>query len=621
MAMMKRVEPRASHIEVSPKPAQPDGAAIFYDAALRDVASGRHADAESRCHMALAIDKAHAPTLNLLGILALQAQQYEAALHWVSRAIQQDLQPQYFLTLGTVLQVQGRSDEVIKVFDRAMELGFESADLWMLRGNALVGLQQFADAVPSFQRVLDLNPRHWDAANQCGITLQRLGLSDAALAYLDLSDVLRPDQVPTLLMRGALLNHLKRFEEALSICRRAHEIEPGNADICVKIGIVLRTMRRDEEALDWFDRALALQADSRDALHDKASVLTKLRRFDEAFEVYGRLKHTAPGDALAELGTAHLNLLLGNFDAGWSGREARWNLPSSYPRFSQPMWLGHDSIAGKTIVIAADEGLGDTIQFARYIPLVAALGARIILAIQEPLIPLLSRMPGISQCIPVAEAADLAAVDFHCPIMSLPFAFRTTLTTIPAPVSYVAAPDPDRIRLWEQRLGTRDKLRVGLVWSGNPNHLDDHNRSIPLQRLSRLLGENVAFISLQKEPKAEDKAELQETRRLLDVTSLITDFADTAALISCLDLVITVDTSVAHLAGALGCPTWTLLSYTPDYRWLLDRDDSVWYPTMRLFRQSERRDWDEVVERVRHALRERIVQMTPSHAVSIDEIA
>ncbi|GLH77676.1 hypothetical protein SSBR45G_25840 [Bradyrhizobium sp. SSBR45G] len=577
---------------------------------MREIANGRHADAEGCCHLALAIDGGHAPTLNLLGILALQAGQYDAALQWVSRAIQQDIQPQYFLSLGTVLQVQGRPDEVIKVCDKARALGLESPDLWMLRGNALVRLQQLADAVSSFQRVLELNPQNWEAANQCGITLQRLGRIDEALACLDLSDALRPNDVPTLLMRGALLNALKRFDEALVLCRRAHEIEPGNSDICVKTGIVLRTMRRDEEALEWFERALALQPGSRDALHDRAAVLTKLRRFDEAFEIYRRLKDSDPSDALADLGAAHLNLLLGNFDAGWAGREARWHLPSSYPRFQQPMWQGHPDIAGKTIVIAADEGLGDTIQFARYVPMVAALGARVILAVQKSLLPLLSNTPGISQCIPVSEAADLAAVDVHCPIMSLPFAFRTTLETIPAPVSYLPAPDPERIQLWEERLGAHEKLRVGLVWSGNPNHLDDHNRSIQLRTVLRLLDEDAVFVSLQKEPKAEDQTALQDASRILDLTSQLTDFVDTAALISCLDLVITVDTSVAHLAGALGRPTWTLLSYTPDYRWLLERDDSVWYPTMRLFRQRERRDWAEVIEEVRTNLHEMIARRT-----------
>jgi tetratricopeptide (TPR) repeat protein/ADP-heptose:LPS heptosyltransferase len=542
----------------------------------------------------------------LLGILALQARQYEIAVQWVSRAIRRDLQPQYFLSLGTILQAQGRTDEVIKVFDKATQLGFESADLWMLRGNAMVCVQRLADAVSSFQNVLRFNSQQWDAANQCGITLQRLGRIEEALAYLDLSDALRPNHVPTLLMRGALLNGLKRLEEALALCRQAHELERGNADICIKTGIVLRSMCRDEEALEWFDRALSLQPGSRDALHDKAAVLTKVRRFDESFEIYRRLIDTGSTDASAGLGIAHLDLLLGNFDRGWAGREVRWNLPSAYPRLQQPMWQGQANIAEKTIVIAADEGLGDTIQFVRYVPMVAAFGAHVILAVQAPLRPLLSKMPGISQCISISEAADLHPADFHCPIMSLPFAFKTNLETIPAPTSYLPTPELDRIQVWEDRLGTHDKLRVGLVWSGNPRHLDDHNRSIPLRTFFDLLDEEAMFVSLQKEPKPEDRAALRETNRVMDLTSQLKDFADTAALVTCLDLVITVDTSVAHLTGALGRPTWLLLSYTPDYRWLLDRQDSPWYPTMRLFRQSERRNWTEVLKQVQSALQELI---------------
>ncbi|MGJ4951758.1 tetratricopeptide repeat protein [Bradyrhizobium sp. HKCCYLS20291] len=608
---MSRRERHASQTTTKPKPVRSDDAALLFESALRDIANGRHADAEACCQLALAIDGGHAPTLNLLSILALQAGQYDAALQWVSRALRQDVQPQYFLTLATVLQVLGRSDEVIKVVDKASTLGLESPDLWMLRGNALVNLQQLTEAVSSFQRVLELNPQNWDAANQCGIVLQRLGRIDEALACLDLSDALRPNHVPTLLMRGALLTALKRLDEALLICRRANEIEPGNSDICVKTGIVLRTMCRDEEALKLFERALALQPGSRDALHNSAAVLTKLHRFDEAFEIYGRLKEFDPSDALAELGIAHLKLLSGDFDAGWRGREARWRVPHFYPRFQQPMWDGQEDVAGKTIVITADEGLGDTLQFVRYVPWVAALGARVILAVQESLMTLLSRTPGISQCIPVSEAAGLAAVDFHCPIMSLPFVFRTTVETIPAPVSYLPAPDPDRIRCWEDLLGAHDKMRVGLVWSGNPNHPDDHNRSIPLRMFSSLLAEEATFISLQKEPKAVDQATLQQVGHVLDLTSQLTDFADTAALISCLDLVITVDTSVAHLAGALGRPTWMLLSFTPDYRWLLEREDSVWYPTMRLFRQSGKRDWAEVVEQVRASLQQVITQREP----------
>jgi hypothetical protein len=262
------------------------------------------------------------------------------------------------------------------------------------------------------------------------------------------------------------------------------------------------------------------------------------------------------------------------------------------------MWLGKESIEGKTILVCVDEGLGDCIQFARYLPMMAARGARVILAVADALVPLLSGMPGVSQCL----SGGSPAFDMHCPMSSLPLAFQTRLDSIPSAVSYLPPPAEARRRAWEDRLGFRDKLRVGLVWSGNPKHTNDHNRSLPLQMLSRILDLDAHFVSLQKDLRAGDRTLLRECSGVVDLTEHLSDFADTAALVSCLDLVITVDTSVAHLAGALGCPTWILLPYTPDYRWLLDRDDSPWYPTVRLFRQSKTRDYGIVLDRVRSEL-------------------
>jgi hypothetical protein len=260
---------------------------------------------------------------------------------------------------------------------------------------------------------------------------------------------------------------------------------------------------------------------------------------------------------------------------------------------------------GKTIVICADEGLGDTIHFARYVPMVVALGARVILVVDPPAVPLLSGLPGIIQCL-AKSGATLPAFDMHCPICSLPLAFGTRLDTIPAETAYLPAPAADRVLAWEQRLGnlgkSRAKLRVGLVWSGNPQHKNDHNRSMPLRLLSRTLDIDATFVSLQKDPRPADQTTLLERPEIVDLTADLHDFSETAALISCLDLVITVDTSVAHLAAALGRPTWILLPYTPDYRWLLDRDDSPWYPTARLFRQSLGGDYGEVLDRVRAEL-------------------
>jgi hypothetical protein len=359
---------------------------------------------------------------------------------------------------------------------------------------------------------------------------------------------------------------------------------------------VLQSLGRDEEALPWFDKALKLRPDFITAFTNKASSLQQLHRFDEAFAIYRHVKTIAPDCAQADWSLSLLQMLHGDFEAGWAGREARWKAHAvAYPK-------------GKTILICADEGLGDSIQFARYVPMVAARGARIILVVDDAAYPLLSALSGVAQCFP-KPAALLPAFDMHCPMSSLPLAFATRLDTIPIPC--LPAPAESRVQAWEGRLGPHDKLRVGLVWSGNPRHINDHNRSIPLRTLARILDLDATFVSLQKDPRPEDRAVLGERTGLIDLTAEFTDFSETAALVSCLDLVITVDTSVAHLAAALGRPTWILLPYTPDYRWLLDRDDSPWYPTVRLFRQQESRDYGDVIDRVRAELAAMIAAFEP----------
>jgi hypothetical protein len=373
-------------------------------------------------------------------------------------------------------------------------------------------------------------------------------------------------------------------------------LTPENADVAYIIGLVLQKLGRHEEALEQLNRSLGLKPDDVDALHNKATELTELHR----------IKQIDPDNAKADWNASFIQLLRGDFKVGWQSREARWNmltLPATakYPRFGKPMWRGERDIGGKAILVCADEGLGDTIQFVRYVPMLAALGARVVLLPQEPLYPLLSGLPGVAQCLPNMKSG-LSAFDFHCPIMRLRWAFGTTLESIPASTSYLPHPTKARVQAWEDRLGTRDKLRIGLVWSGNAAQGNDHNRSMPLKTLSRVIIPGATFISLQKDPRPQDEAVLRERSDIVDLSEHFTDFAETAALIGCLDLVITVCTSVAHLAAALGCPTWVMLSAVPDWRWLLDRNDSPWYPTARLFRQTTAGDYDGVVDRMRAVL-------------------
>jgi hypothetical protein len=329
-----------------------------------------------------------------------------------------------------------------------------------------------------------------------------------------------------------------------------------------------------------------------------------LARFDEAMKEYERSLAIDPSQADATWNLSLLQMLKGNFEAGLRGREARLRIPhlaAGYPKLDSPPWRG-ESVEGRTVFVCADEGIGDAIQFARYVPMLAARGARVILAVEKALCPFFSGLAGVVECLEKTGEMVVPPFDLHCPLSSLPLVFGTRQETIPAEESYLPSPATDRVQAWEDRLGPRGRMRVGLVWSGNPKHVNDRNRSIPLKTLARVLDVDATFISLQKEPRPADAEFLRERMEIVDVSADLTDFAETAALVSCLDLVITVDTSVAHLSGALGRPTWILLPYVPDYRWLLNRDDSPWYPTVRLFRQTKSREYDSVVDRVRAEL-------------------
>ena len=571
------------------------------EAGHRYLQSGQPLEAQLCCESLLTADPNHAGALHLMGLIALQNKQPDHALQWIARAIAQDPRPGYLASLGATLSQQGRHEEALKAFDKAVQLKPEDAALWKQLGDALLQLQRYDHALLSFQHVLKLDPRDQDAAYKSGVLLHDAGRFEEATTILNLCDELLPNHAPTLQARARALLGLRKFEQALSDNLRANTLAPDNADTLNNIGACLQSLGREEEALAWFDRALQSLPDAIEILNNKANILQQLQRFEEALALYDDIRARHLNNATTDWNLALLQMLLGDFEAGWAGREARWSIsdPSPYPKFSQPMWLGKEPIEGKTILIHVDEGLGDTIQFVRYVPDVAARGARVILAVERPIVSLLSEFPGVSKCLAFSD--PLPAFDMHCPIGSLPLVFGTRLNSIPATPSYLPSPREERVQAWDARLGPHDRLRVGLVWSGSRTHRNDHNRSTSLRVLSRILDVDATFVSLQKDIRESDRAELADSN-LLDLTAELTDFADTAALVKCLDLVISVDTSVAHLAGALGCPTWILLPWTPDYRWLLGREDNPWYPSVRLFRQSETRDYADVLDRMRAEL-------------------
>ena len=457
---------------------------------------------------------------------------------------------------------------------------------------------RLAEAEPLYLAILHEVPAHFDALHLIGVVRQQQGRDAEAIAFIDRALALRPDNAAALSNRALSLRALGRAHEALACCDRALAVKPDFADAHNNRGLALAALKRPAEALKSYEAALSHAPAHIDALNNCGIALFEVNRLDEALVCFDRVLALRPGHVHGSWNRAQVLLLMGDFARGWPEHEGRL---ASNPRlkrgFTQPLWLGDAPLAGRTILLRAEQGLGDTIQFCRYAPMVAARGARVVLEVQRPLVDLMRTLDSAIEV--VARGDALPEFDLHCPLLSLPLAFKTELTTIPARTPYLRA--PAGAIDWKSRLGTK-RPRIGLVWSGNPGHKRDATRSIPFYALMPLLDIDASFVSLQKDVRASDAAVLKQTVQVVDVADNLTSFAETASLIATLDLVISVDTSAAHLTGALGKPLWLLLPQVPDWRWLMGRDDSPWYPTARLFRQDTTRAWGGVVARIRAAL-------------------
>jgi Tetratricopeptide repeat/Glycosyltransferase family 9 (heptosyltransferase) len=399
-----------------------------------------------------------------------------------------------------------------------------------------------------------------------------------------------------------LLAELNRVPEALADYERAIKARPDFVDAWANRSYLLRRLHRYEEALECSERALKLDPKHPEAHNSRGATFADLGRYDEAMASYERAIELNPSSAEALWNKGLIELTRGELRKGWKHYESRWGvktlkLTQRFPGI--PPWQG-ESVNGKSILLHTEQGYGDMIQFSRFCSEIAALGARVIVSAPEALRSLFESLHGIHEVI---GPTTVPAFDFHCPLMSAPLALGTELENIPAPVRYLHANSTAKAQ-WADRLRARKhSSAVGLVWSGRNTHSKDRERSIPLQQFLPLLRDTVQWVSLQKEIRASDEAYLVNTPAILRMGEELDDFADAAALVENLDLVITVDTAVAHLAGALGKPVWILLPYVADWRWLQNREDSPWYPTARLFRQSARRDWGEVIDRVGVELR------------------
>ncbi len=408
---------------------------------------------------------------------------------------------------------------------------------------------------------------------------------------------LQPDLADAYCSRGIVLTELNRFEEALMSYNRAVALKPDFAIAYSNRGNILSNLKRFEEALENYNCAISLAPDFVNAYCNRGAALKEIKRFDEALADCDYAISIEPNCHTVYWNKAFIKLMLGDYEEGWMLYEWRWKtfLKHCVRTFNQSFWHGDEPISGKTILIYSEQGLGDVIQASRYVLMLNALGAKVILEVPASLTSIMRTLKGDIEV--VESGSHLPNFDFQCPVMSLPLAFKTTVESIPGDVPYLFS-DITKQKEWQDRLGQKTKKRIGIVCSGSTTHDDDSKRSIPLKFMSELLNLPFEFHILQKEIRPDDAAVLIEFPHVNIHHENLMDFSDTAALIDEMDLVISVDTSVLHLAGALGKTVWGMIPWVPDFRWLLDRTDSPWYPTATLFRQPELGNWKRVIEDV-----------------------
>jgi Tfp pilus assembly protein PilF len=530
-----------------------------------------------------------------------QADRLDKAEALYRKALEEDPEQADVLhLLGVVAFQRGNSETAIELIELALP---ELADLpepHLNLGNALRQVGRLADAVDSYRRAIALNPDYGMAHSNLAATLIDQDEFAAGLASAERAVELIPDFAGAHVSRGAALLGLERFAEAEAPLRQALALLPDQAEIHNNLGVALQQLDRVDEAIAHFERAAILDPDQARTQKNLGGVLERQGRLEAAMVCYDRALALEPDNPEMHLSRSQLRLLHGDFPRGWADYEWRWSYKDGpRPRdFGVPRWAGED-LHGETILLHAEQGLGDSIQFLRYVPMVAERGAIVVLEVQEILTRLAADLPGAAVIMPPSE--PLPGLDLHCPLLSLPKAFDTRLETIPARVPYLTPP-VDARAWWASHLGNRTGLKVGLAWAGNPQNLHDPVRSMTLAALQPLLDvRGVHWFSLQVGERAGDCALVVGTA-IDDLSPRLTDLAETAAAICHLDLVISVDTAVAHLAGALGRPVWVMLAFIPAWRWLLGREDSPWYPTMRLFRQTRPDDWAGVVREVADVL-------------------
>ena len=574
--------------------------ATFYNHGTVLAALKRPAEAAEQFTKAININASAAETWNSRGAVCNELGQYQRAIADFDKAIA--LNPKYadaFSNKGNSLAALNLWDQSLAAYDAAIAIDQRMVNAWLGRAKILLFVRKdYEKAFEAYNKLLSLKPDLADTWIGLGNIFYQSSEYDRALSAYDKAIELNPDLPDGWHGRANVLYETRRHDEAIAAYDDLLGKRPALASL--GLGNVYSDLGRDEQALAAYDHAIALKPNLANAWGGRGSVLARANRDDEALACYEKAIEFDPDYAEGYFNKGVLKLSLGDFEAGWPLYEWRWKISKpglAARQFVQKLWLGDENISGKTILIHSEQGFGDTIQFYRYISKLTSLGCNIIFETQAPLVSLINAQKNNYRVI--SRGDTLPDFDVHCPLLSLPLVFKTTLKTIPASIPYLLLP-AEKLESWQNSLGRKDKVRIGLAWSGKL--LPDFRRSIPLELLLPIINEKAEWHSLQKDVPENEQTSLNSSLTIRNHASALADFSDAAALIAEMDLVISIDTAIAHLAGALGKPVWILLPFHPDFRWLRGREDSPWYPTARLFRQPQRDDWQAVIGRVRREL-------------------
>ncbi len=561
--------------------------------------AGRLTSARGCYRKALRLDARCPQTLHLLGLIAQQAGEYRQSLQWLEQAL--EIGPDNPDTLNSLADSHlglGQYQQARDCLTRMTSAQPESGAAHQRLGKVEERLEDWNAAESSYRRAIGLMPASPDALESLAGLQSKQGDHAQAAESCMRALALDPNRPTTLTQMGSALIELGRFKEAVDALKRALTLKPDSTPALVALGIWFERKGDLDSALDSYRNALGLDPKLANAELHVGLIHLLNGDLENACAFLEKVRQIEPdsAEARAFLGLVHLKQ--GKFPVGFQEYESRWrtNYGLRFGRtLPQPLWKG-EPLQGSRILLHAEQGMGDTMQFIRYLPLVAARGAgKVVLEVQPRLHRLLAQTPG-ADCV-ISRDTSLPPVDWQCPLLSLPLALGTVLDSIPADVPYIHA-DAVQAETWRQRMPS-DSLRVGLAWAGNPLHPHEFWRSIPMAYLAPLTHlEGTRFYSLQMGAPAKQLGEMGREVRLIDLQHEQNDFADAAAIVANLDLVISIDTSIAHLAGAMGKPVWILLSKSSDWRWMVDREDSPWYPTARLFRQSKLGSWQDVLARV-----------------------